>query len=96
MNRLVLVLVLALASFATAACTAPSSEEGEEQAPSSEEARSEEEHLGQSQEKLSCNRFPKDSCVTLQTYCNRHGGQLWCNLQGFCTCRFPAAQLYAP
>ena len=93
MNRLGIVLALALASVGSVACTA-SSEEGQEQTPPSEEgqAQGQEEHLGQSQEKLSCHRFPTDSCVTLGSYCERHGGQLWCDLQGFCTCKFPVFQ----
>ena len=95
MNRLGIVLALALASIGSVACTA-SSEEGEDPAPSAAEAQGQEEHLGQSQEKLSCHRFPKDSCVTLGSYCERHGGQLWCDLQGFCTCRLPVFQLGAP
>ncbi|HSO36412.1 MAG TPA: hypothetical protein VLT33_27995 [Labilithrix sp.] len=96
MNRLYIVLALALASLSSVACTASSEEpQGEEQTASSEEAQGQEEHLGQSQEKLSCHRFPKDTCVTVGSYCERHGGQLWCDLYGNCTCKFSVFQAVA-
>jgi hypothetical protein len=96
MNRLGIVLALALASVSSVACTASSEEpQGDAETASSEAPQGQEEHLGQSQEKLSCHRFPKDTCVTVGSYCERHGGQLWCDLYGNCTCKFPVFQAVA-
>ena len=92
MNRLGIVVALALASVSSIACTASSEDE---QTASSEETKgskeAKDEHVGQTAEALSCQRFPRDTCVTLQTYCNNHGGQLWCDLQGNCTCVYARA-----
>jgi hypothetical protein len=86
MNRLGIVLALALASVSSVACTA--SDEGPD------------EEVGQSEDKLNvqvgggltCHRFPTDTCISVGTYCRNHGGQLWCDLYGNCTCRYEVFQ----
>ncbi|MBS2016350.1 MAG: hypothetical protein JST00_25930 [Deltaproteobacteria bacterium] len=87
MNRLGLALALAFASITAVACAAPTTEEGQD---AKEVATNEGEGNVQSQQQeLSCRRFPKDTCVSVGTYCRNHGGELWCDLQGYCVCRYP-------
>jgi hypothetical protein len=88
MNRLAIVLTLALASLTTVACTA-SSEEGQDgQGTQAQDVAPPEENVQSTQQALSCHRFPTDTCVSVGTYCRNHGGQLWCDLYGNCVCRY--------
>ncbi len=89
MNRLGIVLALAVASLGSVACAASS--EGDEDGATQTEDKLQ---IGM-QQGLSCRRSPTDSCVTLQTYCERHGGHLECTLDGACTCVYSSATLFA-
>lgn len=91
-TRFGIALAFAFASLSTVACTA-APEEGDDgregQSQTQGEAAEGEGNVQSQQQGLSCQRFPKDSCVTIGTICRKRGGELWCDLMGNCTCRFP-------
>ena len=86
MNRFGIALALGLASLTSIACTASTEEEAQtEQTEQSAEALI---STPPGRPGLTCRRFPRDTCVTVQTYCNNHGGKLWCDLAGNCQCYY--------
>jgi hypothetical protein len=84
MNRIGIVLALVIASVGSVGCAA-SSADGQEE----ETGQSEEKLQAQTRQGLSCHRFPTDTCISVGTYCRNHGGELWCDLYGNCTCIYP-------
>jgi hypothetical protein len=88
MNRLGIVLALALASVSSVACTASSDDEQEDV------GQTEDKLLRAPTSSLTCHRFPEDTCISAGTYCRNHGGQLWCDLSGFCTCKYGVIQQF--
>ncbi len=76
MKRLAILLALALASLSTVACTADAGDEGTEE---------ETEAVEKSAAALSCS--PRNGgCITLERYCQRTGGTMYCRLGGDCWC----------
>ncbi len=88
MNRFAIVFALGIASL-TFACTAPTEEE-QQPAPTEETGQSAEALISTPPGRpgLKCTRFSNGGCATLQTYCNNHGGKLWCDLNGNCQCYY--------
>lgn len=86
------ILAFALVSLSSVACAVSPDDTAQD-----EKVEQSEEQLaigagGTTTSLLTCHRFPTDSCVTVGAYCERHGGKLWCDLYGNCTCKYDAFQ----